>query len=404
MNVLILCGVFASENQQQVIDHAKVHVEFSANIFQQRLVEGFRSNFQTVSVISAPFIGSYPNASDIRHFRGFENQQTLCQYVSFHNLWGYRNYSRIHSLKKALRSFIDLDESDKLLVVYSAHTPFLNAAAYAKKKDPRIHTCFYVPDLPAYMNLNSNRSKFYDFAKTIDIRQMEKCMGYVDSYVLLTPPMKQKLPVGDKPCLIAEGILPVDTQFTPPQKRPHQYKDIVYTGKLNERFGVPYLLEAFHTIPDKNCRLVLCGCGDCDKMAQSAAKKDSRIILTGQVSPEIARQLQQNAAVLVNPRPNNEEYTKYSFPSKTLDYLITGNPVVAYMLQGMPKDYERFLYPIQNNLPPVQAISCALRQALDIDETTHREKFTSFRLYAKSSLTADIIAKKIVAMANYGEI
>ena len=52
------------------------------------------------------------------------------------------------------------------------------------------------------------------------------------------------------------------------------------------------------------------------------------------------------ADVLVNPRPNNEEYTKYSFPSKNIEYLMTGKPVVAYMLDGMPAHYKKFLYEI----------------------------------------------------------
>lgn len=402
MNVLILCGVFASENEQQVIDHARAPVEFSANIFQQRLIEGFRRKYESVSVVSAPFIGSFPNASDLCCFRGFTNQQDQYQYVSFHNLFGYRNFSRFRGLSKALDAFIALDEPEKLLVVYSAHTPFLHAAAYAKKKDPRIRICFYVPDLPEYMNLNSNRSKLYDAAKWFDIRQMERYMDCVDSYVLLTSHMAKRLPVGDKACLIVEGILPVDTDFTPVSGHPGEYKDIVYTGKLYRKFGISFLLQAFDTIADEKCRLVLCGSGDCDDMAQTAAGNDSRIVLTGQVSPEIARQLQQSAAVLVNPRPDNEEYTKYSFPSKTLEYLITGKPVVAYLLQGMPKEYGKYLYPIQNQQPPVQAISDALRCALNADEETQREKFNRFRLYARNSLTADVIAEKIVAITYVG--
>ena len=38
----------------------------------------------------------------------------------------------------------------------------------------------------------------------------------------------------------------------------------------------------------------------------------------------------------VNPRQNNEEFTKYSFPSKTMEYLASGVPVVAYKLDGIP--------------------------------------------------------------------
>ena len=65
-------------------------------------------------------------------------------------------------------------------------------------------------------------------------------------------------------------------------------------------------------------------------------------------------------AVLVNPRPNNEEYTKYSFPSKDIEYLSSGKPTVAFLLDGMPKCYQDFLYVVDPN----RDISCAISDAL----------------------------------------
>lgn len=47
--------------------------------------------------------------------------------------------------------------------------------------------------------------------------------------------------------------------------------------------------------------------------------------------------ISKNADVLVNPRQNDDEYTKYSFPSKNIEYLMTGNAVMAYMLDGIPE-------------------------------------------------------------------
>ena len=63
----------------------------------------------------------------------------------------------------------------------------------------------------------------------------------------------------------------------------------------------------------------------------------------GQVSLNEARALQKTADVLVNPRLNEGEYTKYSFPSKTMEYLSTGRPVVCYKLDGIPDEYDKHL-------------------------------------------------------------
>ena len=115
MRVLFLCGVFAKENEDEVIAQAKKSVEFSANQMQLKLIHGFNMVADT-QVISAPFLGHYPNQSRSPYFYGFANAQTLCKYVHFNNIWGYRNLSRAHSLKKAVRSFAFAEDDEKLIV------------------------------------------------------------------------------------------------------------------------------------------------------------------------------------------------------------------------------------------------------------------------------------------------
>ena len=345
MKILMLCGVFAKENEQEVVRHARAAVEFSANVFQQKLIAGFRSLGQDFSAISAPFVGSYPNASDMVHFREFEDDQSLCTYVPFNNIWGLRNFSRTRSLKKAVQDFIREEDAQKLIVAYCTHTPFIEAAVYAKKKDPRIKICLYVPDLPNYMNLDANRSWFYDVAKAYDIAVMTRLMKQVDSFVLLTAQMKDALPVADKPCCVIEGIITRQELERPVvPKESDGLIRVVYTGKLNACFGVKKLVDAFCMLPDPNYRLILCGRGDCENYIKEKSAADSRILYQGQVTADVAGEYIRKADVLVNPRPNDGEYTKYSFPSKNIEYLLSGNPVVGYMLSGMPEDYRRFMH------------------------------------------------------------
>lgn len=396
MKILLICGYFAKENEQEVIEHARANVEFSANEFQRKLISGLQAQAQEVFVVSAPFIGSYPNASDIRVFRGFREKQDTCQYVPFHNLWGLRNYSRARHLKNAIRFFAEMEDPDKRIIVYCAHTPFLEAAAWAKRRDPRIHISFYVPDLPDYMNLSANRSKLYDLAKACDIARMRKYMQAVDSYILLTEPMTEVLPIGGKPYLVKEGILEKE-RLQKPVDAPAQddgCKYIVYTGKMYQKFGVPALVEGFSLLPQKELRLVLCGDGDCMEYVRRAAARDHRILVQGQVAPTQAAMWQQRAAVLVNPRPDNEVYTRYSFPSKNLEYLLTGKPVAAYMLGGMPAIYREFVYEISADTP--QAIADALQTAVTASTEEVRKKYVAFAAYAADRLTGEQIAGTIL--------
>lgn len=96
------------------------------------------------------------------------------------------------------------------------------------------------------------------------------------------------------------------------------------------------LIDAFQQIKDPNYELRICGVGDSEDAIKAAAQKDERIHFWGKLPREQVLEWQSKATVLVNPRQNNEEFTKYSFPSKTMEYLSSGVPLVAYKLDGIP--------------------------------------------------------------------
>ncbi len=394
MNILTICGVFAPENEQEILRHAKKPVEYSANVFQEKLIRGIRETGYTSSVISAPFIGSYPNASDWVCFKGFETHQNGYEYVPFLNLWGLRNYSRCASLKKTVADFIQVDDSEKLIIVYSPHTPFLEAAVYAKSKDPRIKICLVIPDVPQYMNLNAHVSMIYKIGKKFDIAKFNKLNRHVDSYMLLTKAMRDVIDTHGCPYCVIEGIVNSDVfDKKHPQKQMPENDDvkyIVYTGKTNEKFGVKELVDAFETLVNPNLRLVICGSGDSDTYIAQKAKMDSRLLALGQVPHDQAIEWVCRADVLVNPRQDNEEYTKYSFPSKNIEYLSSGNPTVGYILRGMKPIYRDFMFAANED-----GLGAAITRALNVSE----EEMESRRLKMQEhfqSLMAKSVAEQII--------
>ena len=400
MKVLIICGVFTEEHQEEVLKKARRFVEFSANLFQQKLIAGFRQADCSVSVLSAPFIGAFPMASSVVSFRGFSGPDEGYHYVPFNNIWGLRNLSRAAALKKAVEPFAKDPDEEKLILIYCPHTPFLEAAVHAKKLDPRIRCCLYVPDLPEYMNLAEKRSRVYDIAKRYDIAVMTKLMEQMDGFVLLTEQMKDRLPIGKKPYMVSEGIIDglPDTESRAGGVDDEKY--VVYTGKLNARFGVRDLIDSFDYLQDPGYRLVLCGSGDCDDYAAAAARKDPRIMPLGQVLPKAAAAWQRKAAVLVNPRTGNETYTRYSFPSKNLEYLLSGKPVAAHRLEGMPEVYADFLYGIRDGGDHPRAIADAILAAVSDSEERRMEKYQRFLSYARENLLAAKVAEAVLELMN----
>lgn len=390
MKILVICGVYDEKNENEVLRNTKGYAEQSANIFQRKLIKGIEKNGYNYKVISAPLIGPYPTRYKQAFFRGFSNTLSDYKYVNFNNVWGIRSLSRAKSLKRAIRDYLAKEQEEEFLIlVYCAHTPFLEAAKYAKDLKPKSKICLIVPDLPQYMNLNEGHRFFYDLIKKYDIKKMQKYIDIVDSFVLLTEPMKEVLNVGNRPYMVVEGIIDEIPEVLPSQSNSDGIKRVVYTGKMNMKFGIKELVDSFMKIKDENYRLILCGDGDARMYVEQMAKLDFRIEYKGQVPENKAKEYIQNADVLVNPRQNNEEYTKYSFPSKTIEYLLSGKPVVAYMLDGMPECYREILC-VPNN-----EISETIIETLS---GTTNEQNNSFFQYAKNNLSNTIIISKLINM------
>ena len=150
-------------------------------------------------------------------------------------------------------------------------------------------------------------------------------------------------------------------------------------------------------LPDDKFRLIICGAGDCDDYIREQAKKDPRIEAKGQVLPQLAKEIISGANVLANPRQNDDVYTRYSFPSKNLEYLATGNAVVYYLLDGMKPEYETFAYVPKDN--SIEALSVALEQAATASTEAQMEKHLKFQNYIKG-LYSEEIYRKVKTMLN----
>ena len=154
------------------------------------------------------------------------------------------------------------------------------------------------------------------------------------------------------------------------------------------------LIEAFELIEDPETSLHICGGGELKSYVDAMCQKDTRIHYYGVVSSERANELLQSASVLVNPRQNDSEYTKYSFPSKNIEYLMTGSPVVAYMLDGIPKNYQDFFEVPHSN--DTQALAEAIKAALYQTEEVRKERFGNVITYLSANIEKKAVAKRIV--------
>lgn len=359
MDIAFLGGVFEKNKINEIMSKSKTAIQFAADALQWNIIEGLDyCNKKPIKIINAYFIGSYPG-----HYTDLVIKRSKWSHavdsedinIGFINIKGIKNIFRAIELAKESRKWAKVINNDKkVIIAYSLNMPSLWAMRQAKKMNPEISSCVIVPDLPNYMNLGNNISIFYFIAKKIDCLLIKYLIRYVDSYVLLTKYMVDALKISEKPYCIVEGMINIKDEifdesiiFDIEKNR----KSILYTGTLNYKYGIGLLLEAFELIEDESIELWICGYGEAEKHIKELAETDSRIKWFGSVSRETAISLQKKATILINPRPAGEEFTKYSFPSKNIEYLASGRPVIAYKLPGIPDEYDEYIYYINGKDP-----------------------------------------------------
>ena len=171
-------------------------------------------------------------------------------------------------------------------------------------------------------------------------------------------------------------------------------KTILYTGNLDKRYGIIDLLDAFQLIKDDDYRLWIRGNGNTEIEIKERMKQDKRISLIPQLSKNALLRLEREASLLVNPVSYREEFTKFFFPSKTMDYLASGTPTMMHKLACLPNEYLEYLYLFKNDTPTQMATD--IQQFFTSDLTTRIEKGRKASRFIRTKKTAKIQVKKIL--------
>lgn len=347
--MILIFGHYPKEEYQTILKNSKSGAQFAADALQWSFISGFEENNILPKIINLPYIGSFPK----RYKKLFYNSNKLCHtlndniYTSYNfcNLSLYKMISRYRVTKKTL--FNDFDNKfniSKTLVIYSVSSPFLKAAVDYKRKYPKTKICLIVPDLPEFMS--DSKNFLYRLFKKFDGKKIDKYLQQVDYFVLLSEYMKEKMPINNKPFVVIEGIYNNndDVNF---EREPNTIKQILYSGSLSKRYGIMNLVYAFSQIKNDNYRLLICGDGNSKNEIIELSQKDSRINYLGSLKREEVLILQKKCSLLVNPRTPEGEFTKYSFPSKTMEYLASGTPTLMYKLPGIPEEYYNYCYIVE---------------------------------------------------------
>lgn len=376
---LIFIGALLQEKRYTEITKKNSAVDFACFRCQSTLLEGLKNKYDSITVISAPALTSYPKSSILFFKRQREH--------IFHNVelinTGYLNLPIIKLLSQCIRVFFELLRLEKDncdFIIYSPHSAFIIALWPFLRK--RKSSSMIIPDLPEFMSGSTN--KMYRTIKWVDHKLIDFFSQRLNSFILFSALMTERFKTNNKPVLVMEGVYKED--FEPsPEITDGKQKIILYTGKADARYGINALLDAFSLIEDPDYRLWVRGDGDTITEVKRRSEIDNRIKHIGKLSTKDLFELQQKATVLVNPVGIKEEFTKYFFPSKTLEYLASGTPTIMGRLKCMPPDYEPYVFYYEKDDPVeiMQKIKEVCEMSLDA-RRKHGQKAREFILTKKN--------------------
>ncbi|MFA1642611.1 glycosyltransferase [Chryseomicrobium imtechense] len=349
---LFLGGLFPKELYEDILINSKGPIQNAANKFQWNIINGLDENLERpVTIINQMFIGSFP-----RRYRKAKIKSSIFSHVNGHEDYnvGFINISILKQfllsiyLKRIFRKFARENPNRKYnLIVYSLQPFFLSTIKYIKKYNNNFNVCMIVPDLPEYMSIDMEKKAIMKIYKSYQNLKIKKQIKHIDSFVFLTDQMNNYFGL-EKPYIVIEGMVPLpNDSIKKPIEKDYlnlDCKNIVYTGTLTKKYGVLDLVEAFKKIKFTNYRLIICGDGETKQSIIESSITDRRIIYLGQIQYQEIEYIQENATLLVNPRTGLEDFTKYSFPSKNMEYLKSGRPVICHKLPGIPDEYDDYLH------------------------------------------------------------
>ncbi len=346
MNILFIGGIYSEHLILKFSKNCRRGYQFAAQAFQESLIRGLLDNGASTYVLSFPSVPTFPfgyRSPFIKSDDFFFSSQSMGKTIGRINL-------PILKCEIGYKAQIDQwfleTKGEKYVIIYSLQAKFLKIAEYIKLEYPKSDISVVVADIPQFMAWN----KYYELfgIKKRDINIIYKNLEYVDRYILLSKCMASKLPIGKKPWMVLEGIYNPTVKDTDLTIAKDSTRAILYTGNIDRRYGIMDLVYAFIMIPNKKISLWICGFGDSESEIREFEKKDRRIKFFGSVSREKTLQLQKQASLLINPRHSTEEFTMYSFPSKTMEYLASGTPTLMCKLQCIPSEYEEHLFFIKD--------------------------------------------------------
>lgn len=394
--ILFISCCVPDELEREITQFCKssINIHDAANTFQKSLVHGFIENNATLEVVSAPSLPAFPFGYKRLHIPKLQTKiegKVLCDILPYFSFMIGKYASIERRIVKYVKEWIKLYPEDELTILgYNINAAFMASMKRIKNCYPKVHTALIVTDMieDAY-NFKSNTTLLKRIQVSLHKWKIYSSYDAIDKYILLSKQMKDRIPNCKDNYIVVEGIYTHCDEIPTVDKQ----NIIFYSGALDTFVNVVEMIEAFKKTGRNDYKLVVCGGGPLSNYVKEEAEKNPNIVFLGSISRKEVLEWQRRSLLLINPRQPSE-ITKYSFPSKTMEYFASGTPVLMYKLQGIPNEYYSYCYTIEGS--SVEEFKECLKYVLSIGVQERNLLGNRAKEFILSKKTSSLQVKKIL--------
>lgn len=397
MKVLYVSSTCSENKYYEYVEKHGLRVSQQAQKYNLLLAKGLAECGADVKIISSRPIS--PSTSKKKWFRG---EREAVDGIEF-------NYVKFANFKLLRQLFVFFGTFFKLLFARGKRRDTVvmcDALNIMAAKAVRMASVFrgfksiaIVTDVPCHRP----HGKKPPMHERINLRIMKK----FSAYLLLTEQMSEIVNPKGRPYVVLEGHS--DSAMASVENRLEdklEKKVCIYAGSLRKIYGIENLVRGFIAADIPDAELHVYGDGDFVKDLRVLCDKHPTVIYKGIAPNREVVEAELRATLLVNPRPTGEDYTKYSFPSKNMEYMASGTPVLTTKLPGMPAEYNDYVFLLEEE--NAEGIEAALKLIFShTREELHNKgiKAKNFVMREKNNVVQaskvlDMIEKKVFKNGN----
>lgn len=387
MQIIYTYSGCSPSKYREYVESRGQRVQQQSQKYNQLLMEGLVAHgAEVIAVSSRPINRGLTSQVFFKGEKDFE-KGIHYHYVPFFNLPVLRNISVLVSVFcKVLTMKTDRHNT---ALICDALNISAAIASLAAAKLRGIKTVGIVTDVPCHRPNNQE----IPLHEKINLKVMQK----FDSYLLLTEQMSKVVNPKNNPYVVLEGhsdIAMKDRENNLLDK--HSEKVCLYAGSLRRIYGIENLVQGFVKANIPDTELYVYGNGDYVEDLKKLSEQYENVKYLGIAPNETIVQEELKATLLVNPRPTNEDYTQYSFPSKNMEYMASGTPVLTTCLPGMPKEYESYVFLLRDET--AEGVCKALREIFAYTPEQLHSSGAEAKRFVMEEKNNVVQAKKVLAM------